>query len=778
MTSLRSFPARAGRAVSGGAHHVVDVLIHPRAIDGPGRFVVVSVIFAATFYGVPAFADTAASINDTVKLFNAHDSHGLSISQYQLSIDMGGVTNLNAMPLGQMLQFTWACYVWWIGFIGWLADWTLQMDWVPYVVGPISEVSQRLHDSILAPLGLTSLAGQGVMGMLMAIAAALGAWKASRVGAASGILSIIVSSAAAALAVGIFAMPVASIAGSPDNLGKPLVYARGFGIQIVATIQGKTELLPGGTFNDVLTPGRPLPKPAAKQDKTIHVLEQVPDELKISTMLVDTLVRPAHQQINYGADIDNGKCSSGSSGADAYDEALKKGPYWDWSPKQQRADIGKCNDAWKKYADNPSPLWLGTVLLYLLAGFLLGLVIGCFVFVLCRSVAAVVWGAFKTTYQALAAISMPSAWGSVSQSLMEIGGGLWMIVTNLVMFVVAMMMARGVLTNEDIPRSLRFAAVDFVLVFGLGLLTINYLQTWRGQKNLAQKMRERFGTPERKLNWGQLGRDMTLGYTAYNELQEKRAVMRGESEPRAVEGTKRPRLDDRALVKVGAATRKGKQIVSTASAASGGAVTLAAHAAKETAIKAANGYQEIVNGHEVRGWRKAALPLAKTHASVRSHRNKVLNAGSQTIETLDEQRLAAKNGATRAEVASSGSTTLDKAARQLGASHKRVTDTKDNLSSVVNASRHPVRRSTDKPTTGRRPVDAGLKGVGKTLHLVDQGAEAYNKPAAVHPGTPRTTRADLQGMQRTTTPQRSADGGVQGTRRRAKPRDPALTGQK
>lgn len=711
------------------------------------------------FYGVPAaFADGKAPVNSMLSLFNGKDSHGIELAQFQLSIDMGGVTALGQMPVAQLLQFTWSCYAWWVGMVGWVADWTVQMDWVPYVAGPLADASQRLHDDILGPLGLTSTTGRGVMALLMAVGAGVGAWRIQNVGAGSGILSWLSSGAAAALAVSVFAVPVATVLGTSTGLAKPLVYARGISIQVAASIQGK-DVMFGPDDGDTLTPGQPLPK----ADTNDHVLQQVPESLKVSTMLIDTLVRPAHQALNYGADIDSAKCSNGKQASDVYDEALKKGPYWDMGDDTSRKALGGCQGDYKKYAENPSWSALAAAALYTVAGWILGAVVLWFVYVMCRCVIMLAWGSFKTTYQALAAIASPSSLGGLAESLMEIGASLWLLVSNLLMFSVVLMGARGVLTNGKWSLSLRFAVVDIVLVIGCGLLTVNYLQTLRGAKRLSERFANKLGLDRRnKINWAQTGRDAMLGYTAYNEIKERRAAQRGQ---RGVTGPSQASSSNPEGQQPTTRRQTMKKVAGTAVAKTGGAAGVVATVAADKVSAAAHSYGDMVDGKQVTGATKAALPAAKVHAMLRDKKNRILNAGSEAVEALDEQRIAGRDGAAHPQVSSSGSARMDRLAHRLGRGQRGIDQTAEAAGDVVAASRNPGRRGQKPVGTGSKVIDKGLQGVGASLRVADKTADIYQRPASITPATQRRTRQDL----RTATPSRDASRGVAGNRPRRYP---------
>ncbi|WP_394276233.1 hypothetical protein [Luteococcus sp.] len=689
-------------------------------------------VFSVTFYGVPALADSAASVNQTLELFNAKDSRGISLSQFQLSIDSGNpVTSPEKMPISMLLQMMWTCYAWWIGMVGWLTDWIMQMDWVPYLVAPMATASQRIHDDFLAPLGLTSVAGQGVMGLLFALAAWAGARRIHRgEGVASGMLAWTASGLAATLAVGTFALPVATMVGSESGLAKPLVYARGLAIQVSSSVQGKPVDLSDPSV-DVLVPGQqPTPKP--KSD-TIQVLEQVPDNLKLSTMLVDTLVRPAHQQLNYGADLDSAKCSDGKPASDVYDEALKTGPHWDPSDDTARKAMSGCNSTYKRYADNPSWAWVFTGLVFMLAGVILGLVIIFYLYVLCRSVITLLWSAFKETYLALIAIVNPAAWAGVIDGLLAIAASLWLIISNLVMFSIILMSVRRTLTAEDLPMAGRFLIVDIVLLMGIGLLSFNFVQTVRGGEGVAERLRRRFNLPkDRGMNWGQAVRDATVGYTMVNNLRQRREQP-SNATGTTVSGTAEQKTDRGPKAVVRTAVNGTKQAVKDTA----GRVS---HQTTATVHKAADTYKEVADGNkEVSGAGKAIVPIVKGHNKVRSKTRSLANKGSQILDTADQRRQVTREGQKPDLPPRSGNSLVDKIADGVGTAQKHS----DKAAARVTAARHQPRHADGAPVAQSR-ADKGLDHAGKVLRGMDKATGAYRKPVTVEP--PTTQRRTLQDL--------------------------------
>lgn len=409
---------------------------------------------------VPAWADGGSSVGG-LSLFDATDSHGIKISQYELSIDRGGLTDQSRAVLTMLLAFLWDTYRWWIGFLAYVLDWTIGMTWVTWITGPLNAAAVHLRQAVLQPLGATGFSQHGLIALFCMIAGITGGIAVLR-GRAGGWVTMITSACVAALAVGVLAAPVIMFAGNDSEPAKPLRYAQRIGVELGnAATTGKLSN-------------------AAMDSKTTET------EPVGGRILVDTFLRPVHQTLNYGASIDQDKSCVG-----AYDKALKAGPYVDDAAKARKA-VGACNAKYGDYADAPSNSWLFGLQTFGFAAVLLGGVILVFVVLLWFAVICLAWAALQAMFHTVWAIMPGDSRGPLIRDLADIAVSLFYVATGIGLLSVIMELIKTVLqSNAQVPIFAQFIAVDFMLVAALVLLITNYVQHRRGSKTLAKKLTER-----------------------------------------------------------------------------------------------------------------------------------------------------------------------------------------------------------------------------------------------------------------------------------------------
>jgi hypothetical protein len=409
---------------------------------------------------VPAWAEGGTSVGG-LSLFDATDSHGIKISQYELSMDRGGLTDQTRAVLTMLLAFLWDTYRWWIGFLAYILDWTIGMTWVTWITGPINDAAIKLREAVLQPLGATGFDQQGLIALFFLIAGTTGGVAVFR-GRAGGWSTMITSACIAALAVGALAAPVVMFAGNDSEPAKPLRYAQRIGVELGnAATTGKLS--------------------NAAIDSTTAETEPVAGRI-----LVDTFIRPVHQTLNYGASIDQDQ-----SCVSAYDKALKAGPYGDAAAEGREA-VGACDDKYGDYADNPSNSWLFGLETFALAALLLGGVILTFVVLLWFAVICLTWAALQAMFHTVWAIMPGNSRGPLLRDLADIVVSLCYVTTGIALLSVIMEMIKRVLQNNaQVPIFAQFIAVDFMLVAGLVLLITNYVQHRRGSKTLTKKFTDR-----------------------------------------------------------------------------------------------------------------------------------------------------------------------------------------------------------------------------------------------------------------------------------------------
>ncbi|WP_432563939.1 hypothetical protein [Kineococcus sp. SYSU DK003] len=350
---------------------------------------------------------------------DAADTHDLSISQYQLSVDTGGTTSPQKLITnGIFLQGLWEAYRWTVGAGVAVINLTLQMQWVEWIVDAVNPLAITLKRDVVDRLGVLQLS-LAAMAVWVTIIAAVGRY-------ARAISQLVISTALAALATGVLANPVAAITG-PDGL---LYTARDAG-QAVATL-----ITSNGQRTD------PDPDLIGRQT---------------GAALVDTFIRAPHQMINYGQVIDGTSCQQ------TYDEALAGGPY-DSDDDSARSALGDCDEALKEFADDPG--WSGVAAIAILTpagGALVVLAIVLSVLVL-LAVLTTLFYAVKLLIDlplAIAGGERAGLWSSLTSLL----GALLLTAASLVLLAIYCLVLRAVLAADgDTELLARFLVVDAMVI--------------------------------------------------------------------------------------------------------------------------------------------------------------------------------------------------------------------------------------------------------------------------------------------------------------------------
>lgn len=399
-------------------------------------------VLAATAILITATAGIAWADNGSApgvfSFINYTDSHGISIWQYRISTDEGGLTNPLTAIFAFVIQLGWAIYVGYVGLAVWLLDWTLSFDWLTVITGPAQDLADSLQSIVdrfgAGPTLLTTA------GLISAFWMARGRW-------ALGFFELFMTCVIAALAVGIFANPVNLVAGK-DGL---LIDSRDFGIEVAS-----------GLANDGDTTADP---------KTVR------DDS--SAMIIDTFVRLPHQLINYGKVLDGTKCGK------VYQEALETAD----EAEDVRDAVSDCDDEAGEAADNPDAY---TVLSLIALGPSGSLII---LFIVILSVAVLlaggyaVWESVKMVV-ALAAALIPGARGSLWIALAEVFISMITIIFAVVFLAGYLLFIRGVVTGEGAPVKI-FFIVDILLLVGIAIFWKGRSRLKAARDRLAQSMAKR-----------------------------------------------------------------------------------------------------------------------------------------------------------------------------------------------------------------------------------------------------------------------------------------------
>ena len=361
------------------------------------------------------------------------DSRGVAVWSYELSINRGGITSPGAFVWSVGADTCWQFYRSTVVVALWFLDWVLAFSWVPVIAAPLLAVGNAMS-SVVARLG--------VVPTLLAVAAAIAVVWMVRGRWATGIWELAMTCVIASLALGVFASPVALVAG-PDGA-------------IMGTQRAALEL------SAQISPARGG-QDAGGDAASLRAAQ--------SGAMVETFIRQPTQLVNFGQVIDGGPCQG------AYDEAIASGPhgYDDTIAKA----VGGCDKAAGDYADAPSASMVGGTLILVpaalailgVAVLLAGSVIAAGISAMYASVKAVVTlvtgllpGGARTSFF----LTMTSA--VVSLAIL----GLTTIFLSVFLLVIQALFAST--ADQAIPKT--FLIVDIVLVVGA-------LVYWRQRRHLA-----------------------------------------------------------------------------------------------------------------------------------------------------------------------------------------------------------------------------------------------------------------------------------------------------
>lgn len=276
------------------------------------------------------------------------DSRGVSIWNYELSLDRGGVTSPDKFFWASVTDASWGAYRSWVAISLWFLDWVLSFDWLATVAAPILRTGDAMQ-AVVARIG-------AVPALLTICAFVAVTWMA-RGRWATGIWELAMALLIASLASGVFAQPVQLVAG--DN--GLIMRSQQVGLELAAQLGGQ-----GGAGSST------------------DVRRQMTGEL------VDTFVRQPTEMINFGRVLDGGNCEA------VYDDAIAAGPYG--LDSDIRDKVGDCDSSLGDYAAQPSSsMAIGalvfmpaSLVILLLAVMLAGSVIAAAIYALFQSLKAIV----------------------------------------------------------------------------------------------------------------------------------------------------------------------------------------------------------------------------------------------------------------------------------------------------------------------------------------------------------------------------------------------------
>lgn len=608
-------------------------------------YAVLAVALTLALLTAPAWADGGTS-SGALHLFDATDSHGIRVSQYELSTGGGGLLDFDPVSTGLnwILGLTWDMYRWWIALLSYLLDWTLNMSWVTWITGPLNDAATHLRSAVLEPLGGTGFGQQGVIALFCMIAGVLGGLAVLR-GRAGGWATMLISACASAAAVGVLATPVLTFAGDETQAAEPLRYAARAGVEL----------------GNAATSGKIVDAP----------LDGDSPRSESGKILIDTFIRPVHQALNYGAsiDLDDKGCVG------AYDKALKAGPYG--SDDDARDAVGDCNKKLGDYADKPDNSWIFALNVFALGALLLGLLIAVFVVLLWLAVIVLAWSSLRAMFHALWAIMPGNSRGPLIRDLCDILVSLVYVALGTALLSVLMAMIKTALqANGTLPIFAQFLALDLMLIACIILVVVNYLQHRRGAKTMFRSIADRFRQTSRTPLGEKLGgwlKQPSPGSTMFTRDPSGAVV------PALSQGPiKRVLGSNAGRIGVGGATLALAATTGGASLAGKG-VVLAGRSSIAASKGAYQGYQAARTIQRTysavhQGSARATTGSARVDAALRGtsrahqHVQAKVDAGVRQAVSVPQVYSVTRRGGT----ASTGNTRLDRMVKGAGRAHSTV----------------------------------------------------------------------------------------------------------
>ena len=261
----------------------------------------ITVLLLAPLPAVAASITASSQTPGALAWITLTDSRGISIWNYEMSIDRGDgiIPNPGKMFWSSLVDMLWSSYRAWVALAIWFLDWVMGLDWLTLAAAPFITIGTAM-EAVVAKIGVTNTF------LLVTFVAAVvwiirGRW-------ATGIWEVTMSLVIGALAAGVLAHPVKMIAG-PDGW---IATAQRSGQEVAVELTGGEGGLSGTQ----------------------------------TQALVDVFVRKPHELLNFGKILDGTDCEG------AYTNVVRGGPYG--SESDIRDAVGGCDEALGEYAENPS----------------------------------------------------------------------------------------------------------------------------------------------------------------------------------------------------------------------------------------------------------------------------------------------------------------------------------------------------------------------------------------------------------------------------------------
>lgn len=683
------------------------------------KVVVVMVVAALSVVAVPAaLADPSSSTAGLMAPFDVVDLHGIRISQYELSIDMGNpVTSGWRYPWAMLIQLTWTGYTGWVGLMAWLLDFTVGLSWAPPVIGLMDQASVSIRERVMEPLGAAG-AGGVLVGLLFGVAVLVAVARSSRTGWAKVAASLVGSVVAVALLGGVLATPVATLAGSHSAMAAPLVAARNFGLEISAAAQGR----------DVSV-------------TALGVNQAAVEQVAMGPVLVDALVRPVHQGLNYGRTLDGQPCE------DTYNKVLLAGPYGADSSAARDA-MGRCDADLGNYAKNMDFARIFVVAFFLVTGLLVGCFVMAFVIIVTLAMLGFAWTAFKMPFHALVAIVSPSGWTDLGRAVVDLVCTLIYLACTIGATGLFMMLVRTGLTHEGWPAMVRFVVADLLLITTLVWLITMWRHKHRQVRSVGEKVTGKPAPQSAQQRLTQVRettrrmRERPLA-TGAGLVASAAVSGAGEGSPR-VSGRGRgrvvPGVGGRSVPGAGPQAAPSSSPPATAARGTGAGRPVEGRPVAGRQVERSPGmssWQLAKAGEPVSGGARALVPLAAARNVVASRKNRAADA----VAALYNEGLTGSSASR-----STRSRTLDSTIKRAGG----VARAHRQASALASQTRSGAQRA-QPASSGSKAVDRLAVAKGRVQRAADAAKKVVTQPRAAAPVEPRTIRV---GEQRSMPPRR------------------------
>lgn len=420
-----------------------------------------------------AVAPGAATREPWDSLTTAQDSHGLTLADYALSLNTGGLREPITAASAFMIDVGWGLYRLVVGISLWMLEVVTEFTWLDLLRVP-ADAFANVVGAVIGDLGLVpALATISVLvsGLLL---------LRGRTGAAFG--EICTTLVVASLFTTALVNPVGTVAGENGLLAT----SKDLGLAISQQLMGEE------TGGEVTMP-------------TGRVME--------------AMVRLPHQYVNYGTHID----ASGAGCVEAYDTVLLDGGKY--------GDLGgSCPDSAVEAAENPASSYPVALLVgpgaVLLLGFVLALTVALFLLT-----ALVIWQAAKFVWEMLKALLPGTSRAGLFTAMTTVVIGCALVVGGLVAVAVFVMVLDQVYTATTDWNPIHvFAFVDIMLLVTIVAVLALLMHGRKEGRKLGEKLAESLSPrptsmpASRGLGVARMASSAAGAYASHRALARRRAA--------------------------------------------------------------------------------------------------------------------------------------------------------------------------------------------------------------------------------------------------------------